>query len=112
MTTHGTCGPAPSTATPSRASTASTSRNCAAGIERQDVRGGLRWMGLYAEREQGYDGSWSGDENADVHEAEHFMMRVRGDGGALTTQALRTVGELSTELARDPADISDRENVQ
>src|SRR6478735_8392593 len=40
------------------------------------------------------------------------MMRVRCDGGALTTAALRTLGEISTEFARDTADISDRENVQ
>jgi sulfite reductase (ferredoxin) len=81
-------------------------------IDKQDLRGRMRWMGLYTQREQGYDGSWTGDENADLLEAKYFMMRVRCDGGALTTAALRTVGELSTEFARDTADISDRENVQ
>ena len=40
------------------------------------------------------------------------MMRVRCDGGALSTAALRTLGQISTEFARDTADISDRENVQ
>src|SRR6201990_2891287 len=40
------------------------------------------------------------------------MMRVRCDGGALSTAALRTLGGISTEFARDTADISDRENVQ
>lgn len=40
------------------------------------------------------------------------MLRVRCDGGALTTQALRTIGELSTQYARDTADISDRQDVQ
>ena len=81
-------------------------------IDKQDLRGRMRWMGLYTQREQGYDGTWTGDENADVLEAKYFMMRVRCDGGALTTAALRTVGEISTEYARDTADISDRENVQ
>ncbi len=45
-------------------------------------------------------------------EDEYFMLRVRSDGGALTTAALRTLGGISTEFARDTADISDRQNVQ
>ncbi|EKF23172.1 sulfite reductase [Mycolicibacterium hassiacum DSM 44199] len=81
-------------------------------IDKQDLRGRFRWMGLYTQREQGYDGTWTGDENIDVLEAKYFMMRVRCDGGALTTAALRTIGEISTEFARDTADISDRENIQ
>jgi sulfite reductase (ferredoxin) len=81
-------------------------------IDKNDLRGRMRWMGLYTQREQGYDGSWTGDDNADILEAPYFMMRVRCDGGALTTAALRTLGEISVEFARDTADISDRENVQ
>lgn len=81
-------------------------------IDKQDLRGRMRWMGLYTQREQGYDGTWTGDENADILEAKYFMMRVRCDGGALTAAGLRTLGEISTEFARDTADISDRENVQ
>ena len=81
-------------------------------IDKQDLRGRLRWWGLYTQREQGYDGTWTGDENIDVLEAKYFMMRVRCDGGALSTAALRTLGEISMEFARDTADISDRENVQ
>ena len=72
----------------------------------------MRWWGLYTQREQGYDGTWTGDENTDMLEDKYFMMRVRCDGGALTAAALRTLGEISTEFARDTADISDRENVQ
>jgi sulfite reductase (ferredoxin) len=81
-------------------------------IEKDDLRGRMRWWGLYTQREQGYDGSWTGDENMDKLEARYFMMRVRCDGGALSTAALRTLGQISTEFARDTADISDRENVQ
>jgi sulfite reductase (ferredoxin) len=81
-------------------------------IDKQDLRGRMRWWGLYTQREQGYDGTWTGDENIDVLEAEYFMLRVRCDGGALSTAALRTLGEISTEFARDTADISDRENLQ
>jgi sulfite reductase (ferredoxin) len=40
------------------------------------------------------------------------MMRVRCDGGSLSAAALRTVGQISTEFARDTADITDRENIQ
>ncbi|WP_156689832.1 nitrite/sulfite reductase [Mycobacterium sp. Marseille-P9652] len=81
-------------------------------IEKSDLRGRFRWWGLYTQREQGYDGSYTGDENADLLEAKYFMMRVRCDGGHLSTAALRTLGQISTEFARDTADISDRENVQ
>ncbi|MEC4762323.1 nitrite/sulfite reductase [Mycobacterium sherrisii] len=81
-------------------------------IDKSDLRGRFRWWGLYTQREQGYDGSFTGDDNADLLEARYFMMRVRCDGGALSTAALRTVGQISTEFARDTADISDRENIQ
>ncbi|ORV94266.1 sulfite reductase [Mycobacterium interjectum] len=81
-------------------------------IDKSDLRGRFRWWGLYTQREQGYDGSYTGDENAELLEAKYFMMRVRCDGGALSTAALRTVGQISTEFGRDTADISDRQNVQ
>ena len=81
-------------------------------IDKNDLRGRFRWMGLYTQREQGYDGTWTGDENADLLEAKYFMMRVRCDGGALSVDQLRTMGQLATEFGRDTADISDRENLQ
>jgi len=28
-------------------------------IDKQDLRGRMRWMGLYTQREQGYDGTWT-----------------------------------------------------
>ena len=81
-------------------------------IDKTDLRGRFRWWGLYTQREQGYDGTFTGDENADLLEAKYFMMRVRSDGGALSANALRTLGRISTEFARDTADLSDRQNVQ
>jgi sulfite reductase (ferredoxin) len=81
-------------------------------IDKTDLRGRFRWWGLYTQREQGYDGTWTGDEHIDVLEAKHFMMRVRCDGGALSAEQVRTLGQISTEFARDTADISDRENLQ
>ncbi|OBB66303.1 nitrite/sulfite reductase [Mycobacterium sp. 852014-50255_SCH5639931] len=81
-------------------------------IDLSDLRGRFRWMGLYTQREQGYDGSWTGDDNTDKIEAKYFMMRVRTDGKPLSAHSMRTLGQISTEFARDTADISDRENVQ
>ncbi|MDR3656253.1 MAG: nitrite/sulfite reductase [Mycobacterium sp.] len=81
-------------------------------IEKNDLRGRFRWWGLYTQREQGYDGTFTGDENIDLLEAKYFMMRVRCDGGAISSAALHTMGQISTEFGRDTADISDRENVQ
>lgn len=48
-------------------------------IDKSDLRGRMRWWGLYTQREQGYDGTFTGDENIDLLEAEYFMMRVRCD---------------------------------
>ncbi|NMO01276.1 nitrite/sulfite reductase [Gordonia sp. TBRC 11910] len=81
-------------------------------IDKADLRGRFRWWGLYTQREQGYDGTWTGDENIDILEAKYFMMRVRCDAGALNVEQLRTIGAISTEFGRDTADLSDRENVQ
>ncbi|WP_068159714.1 nitrite/sulfite reductase [Rhodococcus phenolicus] len=81
-------------------------------IDKSDLRGRFRWWGLYTQREQGYDGTYTGDENLDLLEAKYFMMRVRCDGGALNAEQLRTIGTISTEFGRDTADLSDRQNVQ
>jgi sulfite reductase (ferredoxin) len=61
-------------------------------IDKQDLRGRMRWWGLYTQRKPGYDGTWTGDENTDMLEDSYFMLRVRCDGGALSTAALRTLG--------------------
>ncbi len=81
-------------------------------IDKADLRGRFRWWGLYTQREEGYDGTFTDDDNIDLLEAKYFMMRVRCDAGALSAAQLRTVGQISTEFGRDTADLSDRENVQ
>ncbi|MGV0992041.1 MAG: nitrite/sulfite reductase [Mycobacterium sp.] len=81
-------------------------------IDKTDLRGRFRWWGLYTQRREGFDGTFTGDDNTDMLEAPFFMLRVRSDGGALTAAALRTLGQISQEFARDTADISDRQNVQ
>lgn len=88
------------------------SRDGFASIAKDDLRGRFRWMGLYTQRTEGYDGTFTGDDNADLLEAEYFMMRVRTDGKALSAQAVRTLGQISVDFARDSADITDRENLQ
>ena len=40
------------------------------------------------------------------------MLRVRFDGGVVSTEQLRTVGEISQQYARGTADFTDRQNVQ
>src|SRR6185312_16182419 len=42
----------------------------------------------------------------------YFMLRVRIDGGQLTTEQLRTIAGISTEFGRDTADLTDRQNIQ
>jgi sulfite reductase (ferredoxin) len=40
------------------------------------------------------------------------MLRVRIDGGAVTTSQLRVIAEIPRDYARDTADITDRQNIQ
>ncbi|GED98457.1 sulfite reductase [Gordonia crocea] len=82
------------------------------GIDKADLRGRFRWMGLYTQRAEGYDGTWSHDDNIDVIEAPYFMMRVRTDGGQLTIPQVRTLAGISRDFARGTADVTDRQNIQ
>lgn len=81
-------------------------------IPKEDLRGRFRWYGLYTQRTQGYDGTYTGDDNIDLLEADRFMLRVRSDGGRLTPQQLRVIAEISEQFAENTADLSDRQNVQ
>ncbi|MFC5061063.1 nitrite/sulfite reductase [Actinomycetospora atypica] len=81
-------------------------------IDPADLRGRFRWMGLYTQRAEGFPGTDTGHVEEEELDASYFMLRVRVDGGALTTEQLRVIGEISQTFARDTADITDRENVQ
>ena len=81
-------------------------------IDPSDLRGRFRWWGLYTQRAPGIDGGRTAVLEPEQLEDRYFMMRVRIDGGLLTTAALRAVGEISTTYARDTADLTDRQNVQ
>jgi len=83
-----------------------------ASIDPADLRGRFRWWGLYTQRRPGIDGGRTATLEPEELDDEFFMLRVRIDGGALTTEQLRVVGELSQAYGRDTADITDRQNVQ
>jgi sulfite reductase (ferredoxin) len=81
-------------------------------IPGEDLRGRMRWWGLYTQRKPGIDGGKTATLDPAELDDEHFMLRVRSDGGALTGEQLRTVARISTEFARDTADVTDRQNIQ
>ncbi|GGQ79459.1 sulfite reductase [Streptomyces flaveolus] len=81
-------------------------------IDPGDLRGRMRWWGLYTQRRQGIDGGKTAILEPEELDDSYFMLRVRIDGGALTTAQLRVIGEISQEFARGTADITDRQNVQ
>jgi sulfite reductase (ferredoxin) len=83
-----------------------------AGIDPADLRGRFRWHGLYTQRKPGIPGGQTALLEPEELEDEFFMMRIRIDGGALTSEQLRVVADIATTYGRDLADISDRQNVQ
>ncbi|MFC7623811.1 nitrite/sulfite reductase [Microlunatus sp. GCM10028923] len=83
-----------------------------ASIDPGDLRGRFRWFGLYTQRKPGIDGGKTATLEPHELDDEYFMLRVRVDGGALTTEQLRVIGQISVEFARDTADVTDRQNIQ
>ncbi|WP_328548404.1 nitrite/sulfite reductase [Streptomyces platensis] len=81
-------------------------------IDPNDLRGRMRWWGLYTQRKPGIDGGKTAILEPEELDDKYFMLRVRIDGGRLTTEQLRVIGEISQEFARGTADITDRQNVQ
>ncbi|HEX4701421.1 MAG TPA: nitrite/sulfite reductase [Pseudonocardiaceae bacterium] len=81
-------------------------------IDPADLRGRFRWFGLYTQRKPGIDGGRTAVLEPEELDDEFFMLRVRIDGGALTTEQLTVLGEISQTYARDTADITDRQNIQ
>ncbi|ABK04503.1 Ferredoxin--nitrite reductase [Arthrobacter sp. FB24] len=81
-------------------------------IPGQDLHGRFRWWGLYTQRKPGIDGGKTATLEPHELEDKYFMLRVRIDGGALTTEQLRVIGNISVDFARDSADLTDRQNIQ
>lgn len=83
-----------------------------ASIDPTDLHGRFRVWGLYTQRKPGIDGGRTATLTPEELEDEYFMLRVRIDGGQLTTAQLRVIAGISTEFGRDTADITDRQNIQ
>ena len=83
-----------------------------ASIDPADLRGRFRWWGLYTQRAPGLDGGKTAALEEHELDDEFFMLRVRSDGSLLDADQLRVLGGISTDFARDTADITDRQNIQ
>ncbi|MGW7443384.1 nitrite/sulfite reductase [Kitasatospora sp. NPDC054795] len=81
-------------------------------IDPADLRGRMRWWGLYTQRKEGIDGGKTAILDPHELDAEFFMLRVRIDGGRLTVPQLRAIAEVSEQYARGTADLTDRQNIQ
>jgi sulfite reductase (ferredoxin) len=81
-------------------------------IDGADLRGRLRWYGLYTQRAEGIPGGKTATLEPEELDARFFMLRVRIDTGQLTNDQLRTIGELAETYGRDVADVTDRQNIQ
>jgi sulfite reductase (ferredoxin) len=81
-------------------------------IDPADLRGRFRWYGLYTQRRPGIDGGKTAVLEPEELDDRYFMLRVRIDGGQLSSQQLRVISDISVRYARSTADITDRQNIQ
>ncbi|HRY11208.1 MAG: nitrite/sulfite reductase [Actinobacteria bacterium] len=81
-------------------------------IPAEDLRGRMRWWGLYTQRRPGIDGGRTASLPPEELDDEYFMLRIRSDGGMLSLDQLRAIADISTSFGRDTADITDRQNIQ
>src|SRR5213593_655672 len=81
-------------------------------IDKTDLRSRFRWWGLYTQRRQGIPGGATATVEPHELEDKFFMMRIRIDGGRLTSEQLRAIAWASERYGRDVADVTDRQNVQ
>jgi sulfite reductase (ferredoxin) len=83
-----------------------------ASIDPADLRGRMRWWGLYTQRKPGIDGGKTGALEPHELDDEYFMLRARIDGGQMSLEQLRVIADIAVDFGRDTADITDRQNVQ
>jgi sulfite reductase (ferredoxin) len=81
-------------------------------IDPADLRGRLRWYGLYTQRRQGIDGGKTAVLEPEELDDRYFMLRIRIDGGQLSAEQLRVISDISAKYARGTADVTDRQNIQ
>jgi sulfite reductase (ferredoxin) len=83
-----------------------------ASIDPADLRGRMRWWGLYTQRRPGIDGGRTAVLEPHELDDEYFMLRIRVDGGQLNLAQLAAISRVSTQYGRGTADLTDRQNVQ
>jgi sulfite reductase (ferredoxin) len=81
-------------------------------IDPADLRGRFRWFGLYTQRRPGIDGGKTAILEPEELDDRYFMLRVRIDGGQLSSEQLRVIGDIANTYARGTADVTDRQNIQ
>ncbi len=81
-------------------------------IDPADLRGRFRWYGLYTQRRPGIDGGKTAILDPEELDDKYFMLRVRIDGGQLSSRQLRVIADISSKYARGTADVTDRQNIQ
>jgi len=81
-------------------------------IDPADLRGRMRWYGLYTQRRPGIDGGKTAVLEPEELDDRYFMLRVRIDGGQLSGEQLRVISDISVRYARGTADVTDRQNIQ
>src|SRR6516162_3662395 len=81
-------------------------------IDPADLRGRFRWYGLYTQRRPGIDGGKTAILEPEELDDRYFMLRIRIDGGQLTSEQLRVIAGISRDYARGTADVTDRQNIQ
>ena len=81
-------------------------------IDPADLRGRMRWYGLYTQRRPGIDGGKTAILEPEDLDDRYFMLRVRIDGGQLSSDQLRVISDISVKYARGTADVTDRQNIQ
>jgi len=80
-------------------------------IDKQDLRGRMRWWGLYTQRSPGTTAHGPATRKPTCSRTR-TQAAVRCDGGAAVRIRTAHAGPESPPVARDTADISDGENVQ
>ncbi|MFD0886536.1 nitrite/sulfite reductase [Streptosporangium algeriense] len=81
-------------------------------IDPADLRGRMRWYGIYTQRRPGIDGGKTAILEPEELDDRYFMMRVRIDGGRLSLAQLRTIADIANLYGRGTADVTDRQNIQ
>jgi sulfite reductase (ferredoxin) len=81
-------------------------------IDPADLRGRMRWYGLYTQRKPGIDGGKTAVLEPEELDDRYFMLRIRIDGGQLSNEQVRTIADVSRRYARGTADVTDRQNIQ